>query len=147
MSTGWEEFAVIQTESAYAEHQEQKIVMNEEGRKRLLQALTNKETKVKAYCHDGEGYDLLLQYGEEPVAPFYLMYTLLQAEREVREEATGDAPDLLVALEEIAKRALSLSFGSGPFSRDPLTHCSNTVAAMKALALAAIAKAKEEKCQ
>ena len=45
------------------------------------------------------------------------------------------APDLLEVLEEIAK-------GEGAFSRDPLTHCSNTVESMKKIALAAIAKTK-----
>lgn len=42
---------------------------------------------------------------------------------------------LVEALLEIAK-------GQGPFSRDPLTHCGNTVEAMKKLAQNAIAKAQ-----
>ena len=45
------------------------------------------------------------------------------------------APDLLTALVEIAK-------GEGRFSCDPLEHASNTIDDMKALALAAIAKAE-----
>lgn len=44
-------------------------------------------------------------------------------------------PDLLAALEEIAK-------GEGAYSRDPLTHAENTIDAMKALASAAIQKAR-----
>jgi hypothetical protein len=47
------------------------------------------------------------------------------------------APDLLAALEEIAK-------GQGAFSRDPIVHAINTIADMKALAVAAIAKAKAQ---
>ena len=45
------------------------------------------------------------------------------------------APDLLAALEEIAK-------GEGAFSRDPLTHAENTIEAMQSIARAAITKAK-----
>lgn len=45
------------------------------------------------------------------------------------------APELLEALQQIAE-------GKGRFSRDPLTHASNTVEDMKALAEAAIAKAE-----
>ena len=41
------------------------------------------------------------------------------------------APDLLEALQEIAK-------GEGAFSRDPLEHCYNTVDSMKSIARAAI---------
>lgn len=47
------------------------------------------------------------------------------------------ASNMLAALEEIAK-------GEGRFSRDPLTHATNTVEDMQALAVAAIAKATEE---
>lgn len=47
------------------------------------------------------------------------------------------APDLLAALEEIAK-------GAGPFSRDALTHASNTIDYMKEVANAAIRKARGE---
>ena len=43
------------------------------------------------------------------------------------------APDLLVALKEIAK-------GEGPFSRRPLEHAANTIEHMKEIARAAIAK-------
>jgi len=45
------------------------------------------------------------------------------------------APDLLEALKEIAK-------GEGAFSRDQLTHATNTIEAMKEIARAAIAKAE-----
>ena len=45
------------------------------------------------------------------------------------------APTMLEALREIAK-------GEGRYSRDPLGHASNTIEDMKALALAAIAKAE-----
>lgn len=41
------------------------------------------------------------------------------------------APDMLAALQEIVQ-------GKGAFSRDPLTHASNTIDNMKALARAAI---------
>lgn len=44
--------------------------------------------------------------------------------------------DVLDALREIAK-------GEGPYSRDPYTHACNTIDAMKALALDAIAKATD----
>jgi hypothetical protein len=44
------------------------------------------------------------------------------------------APDLLEALRQVAE-------GKGRFSRDPLTHADNTIEDMKALAIAAIAKA------
>ena len=44
------------------------------------------------------------------------------------------APDLLEALNKIA-------LGEGRYNRDPLTHASNTIEDMKALARAAIAKA------
>lgn len=47
------------------------------------------------------------------------------------------APTMLAALEEIAK-------GAGPYSRDPLTHAENCIDSMKALAAAAIAKARGE---
>lgn len=85
MSLGWEGLPIIQTEPAYCEHMDQKIVMNEEGRQRLLKALTNKEARVNAYCHDGEGYHLLLQYGETPVDVFYLRYA------PVEEKEDGEA--------------------------------------------------------
>lgn len=45
------------------------------------------------------------------------------------------APDLLAALKKIA-------LGEGRYSRDQLTHASNTIEDMKALARAAIAKAQ-----
>ena len=93
MSTGWEGFAVIQTEPAYAEHQSQKIVMNEKGRQRLLKALADKETRVKAYCHDGEGYDLLLVYGEAPIDAFYLQYALWAERAELSEAAREKAEE------------------------------------------------------
>lgn len=44
------------------------------------------------------------------------------------------APVMRDALKEISK-------GAGPFSRDPLTHADNCIDAMKALAVAALAKA------
>jgi len=66
-------FEVIQTEPAYAWHTEQKIVMNEAGRQRLIKALQSKEDKVEVFCHDGEGYILELVYSEEYVKPFYLI--------------------------------------------------------------------------
>lgn len=45
------------------------------------------------------------------------------------------APDLLSALKEIAK-------GEGRYSRDPLEHAANAIEDMKAIALAAIARAE-----
>lgn len=44
------------------------------------------------------------------------------------------------ALEEIAKR-------EGAFSRDPLTHCQNTVDSMEAIATAALAQARPQGSQ
>ena len=46
-------------------------------------------------------------------------------------------PDLLAALKEIAK-------GEGAYNRDPLIHCGKVVDSMKAIALAAIAKASPQ---
>ena len=46
-------------------------------------------------------------------------------------------PDLLAALEEIAK-------GEGRFNRDPLEHATNTIEDMQSIARAAIAKAHGE---
>jgi len=60
---------------------------------------------------------------------------------EIQEGAKANArliassPDLLAALEEIAK-------GEGAFSLDPLTHAGNTIENMKAIARAAIENAK-----
>ena len=47
------------------------------------------------------------------------------------------APELLEALHEIAK-------GEGAFSRDQLTHATNTIEIMVEIARAAIAKAEEQ---
>ena len=47
------------------------------------------------------------------------------------------APDLLSALEEIAK-------GKGAFDNDPLTHAANTIDDMKTIACTAIALAKQD---
>lgn len=58
-----------------------------------------------------------------------------QAEANAR--LIASAPDLLAALEEIAK-------GEGAFSLDPLTHAGNTIDNMKEIARAAIEKAKED---
>lgn len=49
----------------------------------------------------------------------------------------ASAPDMLAALEQIAK-------GEGPFSTDQLTHASNTIAAMKAAAEKAICSANRD---
>lgn len=65
------EFEVIQTEPAEAWHTEQRIVLNEAGRLRLLKALQNKETELEVFCHDGEGYILELIYSEDYVKPYY----------------------------------------------------------------------------
>ena len=62
---------IIQTEPAYCWHAEQKIVLNETGRLRLIQALQSKETDIEVFCHDGEGYTLELLYGEEYIKPYY----------------------------------------------------------------------------
>jgi hypothetical protein len=64
-------------------------------------------------------------------------WTVLGAELVVRPTfgQGAAAPDLLAALEEIAK-------GESAYSRDPLTHATNVIESMKAIAEAAIARAK-----
>lgn len=60
--------------------------------------------------------------------------SVLEWMRSIRQDQEGliaEVRRLRAALEEISE-------GRGPFSRDQLTFCSNTVEAMKALALAAL---------
>lgn len=63
-------------------------------------------------------------------------YCVIPQERVLAVIGALEGRDALVkALEEIAK-------GQGAFSRDPLTHASNTIDDMKGLAREALAKAK-----
>lgn len=68
-----EVYAVIQTEPAHMWHDEQRLIVNEAGRLRLIEALQNQATEIEACCHDGEGYILEIVYGEDFVRPFYLV--------------------------------------------------------------------------
>ena len=87
-------FEVIQTEPAYSEHAKQKIIMNEAGRLRLIQALQDKEVTLEVFCHDGEGYDLNLGYREDEIKPFYLMYALGKEEPHLASELAQAAAAL-----------------------------------------------------
>ncbi|KKN17932.1 hypothetical protein LCGC14_0960780 [marine sediment metagenome] len=62
-------------------------------------------------------------------------HPLITAHHEINRLKAINA-DLLAALEDIVK-------GEGPYSRDQLEHCSNTVDSMKETARAAIAKARQ----
>ena len=60
-----------------------------------------------------------------------------EAEANANARLIASAPGMLAALRKVAK-------GEGAFNRDPLTHASNCIESMKAIAEAEIAKAVSE---
>lgn len=68
-------FPMIHLYAQHTWHGDAKIVLNEKGRKALIEALSTRMAGVRTFASDGEGYDLTIDIipdGAPFPEPFYL---------------------------------------------------------------------------